>query len=110
MTSDKITSSLTQRSARLNDAVEQALFTHVGDDTLIKYLEATDDAESHTGKCRVDNLLAAKRLVELCAAEPAISREKLVIVQYAMNAVLRRHGLAVDQRRAAIFAPFAQAA
>lgn len=107
---NNIVSYLNKRSSALVDAVELALFKHINDEKLARYLEAITDAESYSGKCKVDNVLAAHRLTELCANDPVISREKLVTVQYAMNGALRRHGLCIDQRRAAAFASDAQAA
>lgn len=98
---------LTVRGANLTDCVEHALLEFVNDKLLSERLEATIDAESVTGKVKLDNVLAAERLMDLSKDHPVISKEKLVVVQRAMNVVLRRYGMAGDQRRAALAAPLA---
>ena len=94
---------IARRTASLEAAVENLMLKSAGDDTLIKFLEAICDAESHTGKAKYDNIFAAKRLMELGANDPAISGEKLVTVQHAMNSALAKHGLAPHQRHAAFW-------
>lgn len=102
---EMIAMKLTQRGANLLECIEHELIRYIGDKRLASLLEATADDESYTGKVRVDNILAAERLKELCKDHPVISKEKTIGIQRAMNTVLRRYGLTGEQRRKALAAP-----